>query len=76
MNNTKKLSYNNNMDINYVINPNTKRRVKIGGLIFKKLTHVINPKSGRKIKINGPLHNRIYKLEKISKLNKLIDFKK
>ena len=75
MNNGKNLSYNNNMDINYVINLNTKRRVKIGGLIFKKLTHVISPKSGRKIKINGPSYNRIYKHEKISKLNILIEIK-
>ena len=39
MNNGKKLSYNNTMVINYDIIPNTKRHVKIGGLIFKKLTH-------------------------------------
>ena len=69
----KKLSYNN-MDIN-IINPNTRRRVKIGGLIFKKLTHVISPTNGQKIKINGPSYNRIYKHEKISKLNKLLDTK-
>ena len=75
MNNGKNISYNNNMDINYVINPNTKRRVKIERLIFKKLTHVISPTSGRKIKINGPSYNRIYKHEKISKLNKLIEIK-
>ena len=35
MNIEKSLSYNNNMDINYVINPNTTRRVEIGGLVFK-----------------------------------------
>ena len=35
MNNGKNVSYNNNMNINYVINPNTKRRLKIEWLIFK-----------------------------------------
>ena len=43
MNNGKKLSYSNNMDINYVINPNTKRRVKIEGLIFKKVNTCYKP---------------------------------
>ena len=38
MNNDKNLSNNNNMNINYVINPHTRRKVKIGRIIFKKLT--------------------------------------
>ena len=76
MNNGKHLSHNKNMDINYVINSYTHRKVKIGRFIFKKLKYVINPFTGRKIKINGLLCNRIYKHEKISKLSKLIDLKK
>ena len=35
VNNGKNLSYNNNMDINYVINPNTKGVLKLEGLFLK-----------------------------------------
>ena len=62
------------MNIN-IINPYTHHKVKMGGFVFKKLTHVINLITGRKSKIKGPLYNRIYNHEKILKLNKLIDLK-
>ncbi len=49
-----------NKNINKVINPDTKRYVKIGGSTFKKLSEVINPNTGRKIKINGKTYKKLY----------------
>ena len=44
---------NQSFYFNYAINPLTKRRVRVGGATFKKLTYVLNPNNGNRIKING-----------------------
>ena len=46
-------------DFNNVINPITKRHVRVGGATFKKSTYVLNPNNGNKIKISGPTYKKI-----------------